>query len=47
MRNVHALLPPANALPVRRLHMNIEKYLPYMLVGTIAVSILAVFMVNR
>jgi hypothetical protein len=47
MRNAHALLPPANALPVRRLQMNIEKYLPYILVGVIALSILAVYMVNR
>ena len=27
--------------------MNVEKYLPYMLVGAIALSVLAVYMVNR
>lgn len=29
------------------LRVNIEKFLPYMLVGAIALSVLAVYMVNR
>jgi hypothetical protein len=47
MRSTEAVPPSLTAQSVNDRRILMEKYLPYILVGAIAVSVLAAIMVNR